>query len=181
MLEIVMDIRKQKARLRFRNTSGRNKQNGVYALEFALVFPVFFLMFYAVLSFAMVFVAKQTLSLAAADGARAALRYFHTGQQNASAEAALAGRMEHACQVALQRASYLFHEARAPQCEVALSASCPADWACQVMTLTLRYSYRDQPLIPNLPGLHLLTPTLLADAASVTLPDPILLGAGGAG
>ncbi|KLU20452.1 pilus assembly protein TadE, partial [Caballeronia mineralivorans PML1(12)] len=45
------------------------------AVEFAIVFPLFFLVFYAIVTYSMIFVAQQSLTLAASEGARAALRY----------------------------------------------------------------------------------------------------------
>ena len=50
-------------------------ENGAAAIEFALVFPLFFLIFYAILTYGMIFVAQQSITLAAAEGARAALRF----------------------------------------------------------------------------------------------------------
>ena len=50
-------------------------ERGTMAVEFAMVFPVFFLVFYAIVTYSMIFVAQQSLTLAASEGARAALRY----------------------------------------------------------------------------------------------------------
>lgn len=44
-------------------------QNGAAAIEFAILFPIFFLIFYAVVTYGLIFVAQQTLTLAAAEGA----------------------------------------------------------------------------------------------------------------
>lgn len=51
-------------------------QQGVAALEFALVFLPLFLLMYGMLSYALVFSAKYALSESAAAGARAAVRYI---------------------------------------------------------------------------------------------------------
>ncbi|KAG0771683.1 hypothetical protein G6F22_016279 [Rhizopus arrhizus] len=48
----------------------RRAQRGVYALEFGLVFVVFFLVFYAILTYSLVAAAQQSVTLAALDGAR---------------------------------------------------------------------------------------------------------------
>ena len=51
------------------------KQQGAAAVEFAILFPIFFLIFYAIITYGLIFAAQQTLTLAAAEGARAAVRY----------------------------------------------------------------------------------------------------------
>lgn len=50
-------------------------QVGATAVEFALVFPVFFLLFYGLLTYGLIFFMRLGLQHAAEDGARAALRY----------------------------------------------------------------------------------------------------------
>ena len=50
-------------------------QKGAAAIEFAIIFPIFFLIFYAVVTYGLIFAAQQTITLAASEGARAAVRY----------------------------------------------------------------------------------------------------------
>ena len=52
----------------------RRTQRGVYAVEFALVFLMFFALLYASLCFGLLFAFRAGLQNAAEDGARAALR-----------------------------------------------------------------------------------------------------------
>lgn len=52
---------------------GHRCQAGVYAVEFALTFLIFFLLLYAILTYGMIFIAQQSLNLAAQDGARKGL------------------------------------------------------------------------------------------------------------
>ena len=49
---------------------------GVAAVEFALVFPVLFLMLYGLLTYSLIFAMQHSLSLAAAEGGRAAVRFI---------------------------------------------------------------------------------------------------------
>ena len=82
----------------------RRAQRGTMAVEFAMVFPVFFLVFYAIVTYSMVFVAQQSLTLAASEGARAALHY----QPGAtSAASALALRASAACATATGLVNWL--------------------------------------------------------------------------
>ena len=54
------------------------RQRGVAAIEFAFIFPIFFLIFYAIITYGLILVAQQSITLAAAEGARAALRFAAT-------------------------------------------------------------------------------------------------------
>lgn len=56
-------------------TIGRHRQDGATAIEFALVLPVMFVLFYGALTYGLIFLARMSLQHAAEDGARAALRY----------------------------------------------------------------------------------------------------------
>lgn len=74
-------------------TTGRNQaatsrtQRGAYAIEFALVFLIFFSLIYATVSFGIFFTLRLSLQNAAEDGARAALRYQPTlAQREGEAE-----------------------------------------------------------------------------------------------
>lgn len=51
------------------------RQRGVYAVEFGLVFLIFFLVLYAVLTYGLIFAAQQSLNHAAEDSARRALAW----------------------------------------------------------------------------------------------------------
>lgn len=53
----------------------RRRRSGSVAIEFAIVFPIFFLIFYAIVSYGLILIAQQSITLAAAEGARAAVRY----------------------------------------------------------------------------------------------------------
>lgn len=53
-------------------------QRGAYAVEFALVFLIFFALLYGIISYGMLFAFRMGLQNAAEDGARAALRYQPT-------------------------------------------------------------------------------------------------------
>ena len=56
-----------------RSALERRRQRGAYAVEFALVFPLLFILIYALLTFGLIMTAQQSLNFAAESGARAAL------------------------------------------------------------------------------------------------------------
>lgn len=106
----------------------QRRQRGTYALEFALIFPIFFALFYGVLSFGLIFTVQQSLTLAAEDGARASLRYFQPAAAGAaSIEQQFLGRLAHGCDVAKARAAWLGEiggKTVEPSCSAAIQGPC---------------------------------------------------------
>lgn len=139
-----------------RIVAGRQKQRGVVAIEFALVFllgvlPLLMLTFSGVLIFA----AKQSLTLAAANGARAALRYGTTG--------GIAERQTAACQAAEQSMQWLLNfSGVTPNCAgasgsppIAVSAlPCPAAAGMQCIQVVTSFDYDAHPFIPGTTTLY---------------------------
>lgn len=79
-----------------RRPSNRD-QRGVYAVEFALVFVLFFSVLYGIIGYGMLLTFRMGLQNAAEDGARAALRYQSTSP----------GRAAVAIQIAEQRSRWM--------------------------------------------------------------------------
>lgn len=114
-----------------------HKQRGIVALEFALMFvfgllPLLLFTFAGVLTFS----AQQALTLAAADGARAALRYPISAS---SSQTPLDARVAHARTVAADRMDWLIAAAgNQPGAVAATPAPCPAYPSITCMTVTTR-------------------------------------------
>ncbi|MBF8221322.1 TadE/TadG family type IV pilus assembly protein [Halomonas sp. 328] len=51
--------------------TGRGKQDGAVAIEFVIVFPLFLMIFYAIVSYSIIFVGMQNLHSVSAEAARA--------------------------------------------------------------------------------------------------------------
>lgn len=127
--------------------SRRQAQRGVVAIEFALVFlfgvlPLLLL----TLSGVLIFAAKQSLTLAAADGARAALRYGTDGS--------IAGREAAACTAAAQSMGWLLTFSGAsgdcPTSMIEVAAlACPSAGAVQCVQVTTTFDYDAHPFIPG--------------------------------
>jgi TadE-like protein len=147
---------------------GRRAQRGSTAVEFAIVFPLFFLIFYAIVTYSLIFVAKQSLTLAAQEGARAALRYQALATDQASS---LTLRSSAACTTANGLVNWL---ASGAPC-VATHAPCSYDGTMQCITVSLSYDYASHPLVPSLPLLALALPDTLAAQAMVQLNPENLL------
>ncbi|WP_205991157.1 TadE/TadG family type IV pilus assembly protein [Paraburkholderia sp. Ac-20336] len=143
------------------NASRQRAQRGATAVEFGLVFPLFFLILYAIVTYSVIFVAQQNLTLAASEGARAALNW----QTNVSMATALTNRGNAACAAAKLVVQPLVS---AMQC-AATNASCGTSNAMTCITVSLTYNYKSNPLLPALPLLGLAMPTMLSGSATVQL------------
>ncbi|PTB21962.1 pilus assembly protein TadE [Trinickia symbiotica] len=140
---------------------------GSAVVEFALIFPLLFAMLYGLVTYSVILVAQQNLTLAAEEGARAALNY-----QNASnAGAALAARGQTACTVASKAAAWLAANATCS----AQASTCSYDATMDCIELTLSYDYAGHPLVPTLPLLSLAVPRTLTSAATVQVNPENLL------
>jgi len=145
----------------------RAREAGSAAVEFALVFPLLFTVLYGIVTYSVLFVAEQSLTLAAEEGARAALNY----QSAATVADALAARSSNACSVASQSTGWLGAHA---QCATQ-AQSCSYNSAMDCVQVTLTYDYASHPIVPTLPLLSLALPQTLSSVATVQLnPENVL-------
>ena len=132
--------------------ASRRHQRGVAAIEFALVFMLGVLpLIMLTLTGVLIFAAKESLALAASEGARAALHYGSAAQ-----------RQTFACQAAQQSMQWLLDftgesvDCSAPQSPggsyapiaVSPSAPCPSNAAVQCITVVASFDYDKHPFIP---------------------------------
>ncbi|KAE8753429.1 MULTISPECIES: TadE/TadG family type IV pilus assembly protein [Paraburkholderia] len=136
-------------------------QRGSTAIEFALVFPLFFTILYSIITFSLIFVAQQNLTLAAEEGARAALNW----QSNTSLQNALVNRGNAACAAANLMVATLV---QSMQC-TSTSAPCGPGNTMQCVNVLLTYNYQANPLVPTLPLLSYTLPNTLSSSATVQL------------
>lgn len=139
------------------------QQAGNSAIEFAIVFPVFFIIFYAIVTYGLIMVAQQSITLAAEEGARAALRYAATDE----------ARDTHAENAAIGTGSAAAWLADRLDFDGTLLASCPytAD-ASRCYRVTVTYpDYRENPLIPLILGplMGVVVPDQLSSTAVVQI------------
>lgn len=123
----------------------RHRQRGVVTIEFALMLmlgliPLLLLTF----SGTMIFAAKQSLSLAAAEGARATLHYGTLQQRHNMAEAAAKRSMEWLINFAGTNASV----------SVSAPAVCESGSATWCYTVTTSYDYTAEPFLPGTKTLY---------------------------
>ncbi|AHX14991.1 pilus assembly protein TadE [Dyella jiangningensis] len=130
----------------------RQRQRGVAAIEFALVFMLGILpLIMLTMTGVLIFAAKESLTLAASEGARAALHYGNATQ-----------RQTFACQAAQQSMQWLLNftgesvDCSAPQSPggsytpiaVSTTSPCPSNAAVQCMTVVTSFDYDKHPFIP---------------------------------
>ncbi len=144
----------------------RRRQRGVYALEWAIVFIVFFMLLYAIISFGLGFLVRESMQWAVEDGARAALQYQPSRED----------RQARALAVVKNNLDWLPAELKATinsnfsfmVCELNNSANCPANLVCDLdknapcmvqIRLTLPYAE------------HAFTPSLTLGLMEIAMPD----------
>ena len=151
-------------------------QKGAAAIEFAIIFPIFFIIFYAVVTYGLIFAAQQTITLAAAEGARAAVRY-QSGSNEVDRQNA---RIAAACDMSNQVLAWLMKTGSG---QAGTSGSCATGTTKTVVTadntlcsalngvtcikVLVTYDYDKAPLVPKLLGplMSLPTPSLLQGQA----------------
>ncbi|MGF6723006.1 Flp pilus assembly protein TadG [Paraburkholderia sp. GAS41] len=143
------------------------RERGTAAVEFAMVFPLFFVILYGIITYSLIFVAQQNLTLAAEEGARAALNY----QVASSVGNALAARTSAACTAAKGVVTSLISSTTC----VSSSAPCSYDGTMDCVNVTLTYNYAGKPLVPTLPLASFVLPASLVSNATVQLNPENLL------
>ncbi|WP_458069735.1 TadE/TadG family type IV pilus assembly protein [Rhodanobacter sp. BL-MT-08] len=123
----------------------RYRQRGVMAIEYALVFVFGLLpLLLLTISGVLIFAAKQSLTLAADNGARAALQY----------SASSAARQATACAVAEQSMQWLLNfSGDTPDCSdapIAVSTiACPSNASLSCVQVVTSFNYAAHPFIPG--------------------------------
>ena len=156
------------------------KQSGAAAIEFAIVFPLFFLIFYAIITYGLIFAAQQTLALAAAEGARAAVRYPSQLSPNTSQ---IIARKTAACAMANGAVDWLRKMGTGLGASTCIDGSIgdaagisvssgdctgiAASGGFSCVSVRINYDYASSPLIPPLFGaiFSLPTPSVLRGTA----------------
>jgi Flp pilus assembly protein TadG len=135
-------------------------ENGVEMLEFALVIPIFVFVLYGLIAFGLMLSAKQTVTNAAAEGARSAVGAAgNSAAQIAAAQAKVDSAMK----------SYSGYDVHNPKDFNAAVAPCDPNNQSgpSCITVKVTYPYSDHPLVPPAPGLGLLMPDTLSSTAVV--------------
>jgi Flp pilus assembly protein TadG len=131
------------------------RQDGVAAVEFAIVAMVFMVILFGILTYGFIFGLDQSMNHAAEEGARAAI------SKTTEADA-----ITHAHDTALSRLSWLGSNIQSSDI-VASVADCANDITVRCITVTITYPWDTRPVIPKFPGLPV--PTQMQAVAVVEL------------
>jgi Flp pilus assembly protein TadG len=142
------------------DVASRRRQQGIAAIEFAILFPVFFLICYAIVTYSLLFVGQQTLTLAAEEGARSAVAY----QPASSVATALSLRQSSACSTV---ANVLPSLTANSTCTTTVSTCASGTLQFQCLQVSVAFNYAAKPFVAPLPGLP--TPAVLRGTATVQL------------
>lgn len=134
--------------LRARRADG---DRGAAALEFALVLLPMMLVIWGLISYGFMFTYRQALSQAAGEGARAAVA-APTSSITSAATGAIGSALDSYGQTC---GGTLTCTVSAPT-----TVGCPSGHTC--VTVTVSYPYRDNPIVPNIPGFGIVLPQTLA-------------------
>ncbi|ULU26386.1 TadE/TadG family type IV pilus assembly protein [Dyella terrae] len=135
-----------------------SRQRGVAAIEFALVFMLGILpMLLITINGVMIFAAQQSLTLASAEGARAALQYGTPAQRQANACNAAQNAMAWLLTFSGETASCATPPtpggAYTPVA-VSAAAACPSNANVQCITVVTSFDYNNHPFIPGVTALY---------------------------
>ena len=131
------------------------REDGVAALEFAIVSMVFLLFLFGILTYGFIFGLDQSMNHAAEEGARSAI--------STTTDAAAIAK---AHSTAMQRLSWLGSRIQDSDVVEAV-APCPNDTAVKCITVTITYPWSTRPVVPQFPGLP--TPSQMRAVAVVQL------------
>jgi Flp pilus assembly protein TadG len=148
-------LSKSDARHSIRRLPGSSDyQRGSYAVEFALVFLVFFALFYGILTFGLIFAAQQSINLAAQDGARALLRFSPTNSGASNASQVVQNRV--AWVAAMSHSNLTASVCTGPRTAAPQSVTSPCtgpQLTAGQVEMVVTYPYGVAPLIPSIPFL----------------------------
>lgn len=178
-------------RLRRIEASPAGRQSGAYAVEYGLIFPVFFVIFYGVFAYGMITAMRLGLQHAAEEGARAALRYpADPGNQ-------ILGRVDNARGRAFDAVNWMrgFSGFSDPNTYIKVNI-CPldpldadgcvpaegppaTDLACGIefgatpppceIVVAVTYPYGTHPIFPSIPGFGLILPEVIQGRARLLI------------
>lgn len=143
------------------------RERGIAALEFAVVLPVLLALLLGIVYYGIILALEQMLTLAAAEGARAALRY-PSGAPDGSLAATQELRVTAAANTALATLPAAIQAKLASRDDIASASDCaaPADTVCVSVTLRLPATN----ILPRVPFVPM-PGTLIGSAVAQLAPD----------
>lgn len=134
-------------------------ERGAALVEFSIAAVLFLGLIYGAVSYGVVFWVKSTITHAAAEGARAAV-----GKTGA---AAITAAQDTAVDIKNKTlpAAYKNHAI----VDTATTAACAGDPTATCLTITVRYPYKDHPIVPALPPIFPILPNELKSTSVIQI------------
>ncbi len=132
----------------------QHDDEGAVLVEFAIVFTLFISLLWGILMYGFVFALDQSMTHAAAEGARAAV-VSATGTEEATAQAVVADQLDWIGGYG----QHLVVTTNVAPCDYEATRNC--------ITVTVSYPYADQPIIPSL--LKVIAPERILTEATAQL------------
>jgi hypothetical protein len=132
-------------------------------VEFALVVPLLVLVLFGIISYGVMLSFRQSLSQAAAEGARAAAVTFVEDEKRGEAVLAVTGALD-SFEVSCTDAGQLMRDgADVGDCAISPPGECEpnAGEDVQCVKVTLTYDYKKGGIVPTFPGLGIILPDKL--------------------
>lgn len=140
-------------------TSRRSAQRGAAAVEFALVLPILLLLVFGIIGYGYMLSFRQSISQAAAEGARAAAVSQTDADRVTKARAAVNESLT-SYGVTCSGTSLVKDATTVGSCSIGVATCAGEAASVRCVTVTLNYSYRANPLVP-VPGIGIVLPQQL--------------------
>ncbi len=129
-------------------------------MEFALLVPLLVLILFGIISYGVMLSFRQSLSQAAAEGARAAAVALIEGEKRDEAVLAVSGALDSFGVSCTDTGNLLRDGQDVGDCDVSEPGACEpvAGEGVQCVIVTLTYDYQDHPIVPGFPGLGIVLP-----------------------
>jgi len=165
----------------------KRRQRGVYALEWAVIFPVFFVLMYGIICYGLTYLVRESMQFAVEEGARAALRYPRTATMGGATTPTWLHRSTEAREATATALNWLptnikpdASDIRFTVCglndadcdsatELNAALNCDASTPCLVLVSYTIRDYADNAIAPSIPGLGLILPRVLEAKASLLI------------
>jgi len=144
--------------------SRRCSDDGAAAVEFALVVPLLVLVLFGIISYGVMLSFRQSLSQAAAEGARAAAVTFLEDDKKDEAVLAVTGALD-SFDVSCTEGGDLIRDGEGDvgACDISEPKACvpAAGEGVQCVIVTLTYDYKNSSIVPTFPGVGIILPDTL--------------------
>lgn len=165
----------------------RRHQHGVYALEWAFIFPVFFMLLYGIICYGLTFLVRESMQYAVEEGARAALRY-PVGKSSSTWD----DRKKQTLAAVKEGLDWLPTAIQPTDADIKFTVclvsdtscnqdsalnsklTCGASAPCLVLVSYAINNYQSNAIAPAIPGMGLVLPSTLQASASILMDRELL-------